>query len=251
MPKLPPKRELTKIEEAQLIVATKPLFEYYAVTSKQLGQFADAALKATNVYSQLAESLIGPARAMIEAQKRMADYVYHIAKILTTFNQINFVIPIPRQDYDFPKPPALPIYIQPDSPYTPIKEISSGKKKQQLPLTAIKIEGKGFMVEGEYIKGITLSSKTGKLLQLMLREDLQGIIPYKLIGEAVGMEPDDYRAWGFVMRDLKQILIGKKKLKLNMERYKGIEQYRINSLTKYLRRPGKSKKINNTIKNNN
>lgn len=251
MPKLPPKRELTKFEKAQLIIAAKPLFEYYAVTSKQLGQFADAALKVTNVYSQLAEGLIGPARVMIEAQKRMADYVYHIAKILTTFNQINFVIPIPRQDYyDLPNPPALPIYIQPDNPYMPIKAIPSGKKKQELPLTAIKIEGKGFMVEGEYIKGITLSSKTGKLLQLMLREDLQGVIPYKLIGEAVGMEPDDYRAWGFVMRDLKQILIEKKKLKLDMERYKGIEQYKINSLTKYLRRPRKSKKSNNTDRTN-
>jgi hypothetical protein len=245
MPKLPPKRELTKVEEGQIIERTGYLFDYFVITSRQLNAFAEAAQRVTNIYSQLSEGLFGPAKALIQAQEKIANSLLNLSKQLAKFNQINFVIPIPRTD--FPQTRPLPIYIQPDQEYPTTKSLPSPNKKYHLSLEKVRIENKGFIVDSEYfLRGMTTDSNRGKLFQLMIRRDLGGNISDKLISEAIGVKAN-YDAWKYTLRDLKENLANNK-IKLDIERYRGLGIYKVRGITKYLRRPRKMKKGVNKAK---
>lgn len=245
MPVLPNRKALTKVEEGQIIKMTEPMFDYFEISSKQLQRFAEVAQEATEFYTRMARDVFGPAQMMLKMQEQIASQIAGLSKMVAdTFERINFVFPVPKLDVIIPELTSIPIYIQPDEPYRPPKELPSGEKKKKLPISAIEIVGNGFTVEGEYIKGMTLRSKPGRLLNLMIRRDLQGRISDNLIGQATGEEPTDYRAWGIVMRDLKDILMGKK-LRMDIERQEELKRYELKSLTKYARRPKKSKKAKN------
>ncbi len=245
MPVLPNKKALTKVEEGEIVKLVEPMFDYFVVSSKQLQRLTEAALEAANFYNRMSESLFGPMQAMFKMQEQIASQIANLSKMVANvFERINFVFPVPRLDMIIPELTPIPIYIQPDEPYNPPKKLPSGDRKKKLPISAIEIVGNGFTVEGEYIKGMTLRSKPGRLLNLMIRRDLQGRISDNLIGQATGEEPADYRAWGIVMRDLKDILMGKK-LRMDIERQEELKRYELKSLTKYARRPKKSKKAKN------
>lgn len=252
MPVLPNRKALTKVEEGEIVKLVEPMFDYFVVSNKQLQRLAEAAMEAAGFYNRTAETLFGPMQAMFKMQEKIASQVVELSKMCARiFENISFVIPIPPLDPSiFRQLTAIPIYIQPDEPYVPIKQLPGERKKKELPLSAIEIVGNGFTIEGEYVRGLTLKSQTGKLLELMVRKDLQGSIPDDLIGKATDKDPTDYQAWGNVFRDLKDILIEKNKLKIDLERYPGIKRYQIKGLTKYLRKPRKFKRVKNTARIN-
>lgn len=244
------KRELTKVEEGILIKQAKPIFDYFVVSSNQLQKLGEAAAEAASLYNAVAKSVFGPLQTMFKVQEQIAKQISMLTKIYVgAFEKINFIFPIPTLDPNiFPKDVSLPVYVQPDKPYIPIKQIQLGKKKEQLPISAIEIESNGFVLQGEYIRGLTLKSQTGRLLELMVRKDIHGTISDDMIGEATDKKPNDYQAWGNVFRDLKDILLDKNKLKLDVERYPALKKYQVLGLTKYLRKPRKNKKPKNKAK---
>jgi len=91
---------------------------------------------------------------------------------------------------------------------------------------------------------MTRKSEVGQLFELMIRSDLKGKIPDELIDQIKSSNSDElaYRARSYVIRDLKVILAGNK-LKLDMERYRALEKYHFKGLTKYIRKPRRTKKI--------
>lgn len=247
MSELPKKRrKLTKVEEGQIIKMTEPMFDYFKISNEQLQRFAEVAKEAADFYNKAAENLFGPDKSMFKLQEKIANQTAEIAKVFANFKRINFIISIPRIDsYIFQKSSAIPIYTQTNRPYIPIKELPSGRRKQKLPLSTIEIRENGFLFEGKCIKGLTLKSQVGKLLELIITKGLQGPISYQLIGQTTDKDPTQYYEWGVVMRDLKYILMENMKLKLDIERYPGLKEYHVKGLTKYLRRPRSLKKLKN------
>lgn len=240
MPKLPSK-ELTKVEEGKLVEVAGPLFDYFVITSKQIKQFNEAVLEAANVYKKVGENLTGIAKTFVQAQENLANQLYGISSLLENIGKISFVIPVPKLYSQQNEP--IPIYIQPDKPYVP-KLLPTPKRKQTFPLERVMIKEKGFVLNGEYISGMTINSQPGRLFELMIRSDLGGIIPDDLLGSVLRTKKGDYFAFSTVINDLKNIL-RKNHLKLDMVRNRAIKEYRVKAITKRIRNPKKKKKVKN------
>lgn len=233
----------------QGIVLTKKeqeAYQFMVITGEQIKTMVERINEAIQSYVEFSQTLTGVIKEAVNLQKGIAEQVRNMLEAFSAFRQINILVQIPRLtvptvDY-FPQP--IRIFVQPDEPYTKPKSLPSPNRKRELSITSIKIVGNGFMVDGGYIKGMTRKSKTGQLFELMLRADLKGVIPDELIDRIVNPRPSeiDYRARGFLIRDLKDILFGNK-LKLNIERYRAFNKYIIKGLVKHIRSPRKIKRV--------
>jgi hypothetical protein len=230
------------------------IFESVRITSAQLGGFAKAAANLANSYSSFAIGLQGAMQEFAKSQQRIAEAMAELSShaalnqleiIIRTFHVPDFPIP----NFPVPKLQPIQIYVQPAPAYVPPKALPAPKRKHNLELTAINIEENGFVINDEYIHGMTRDSKPGRLFELFIQKDVAGEITDKLINEVLDIEVGDYRAMGFVLRDLKDILAGNK-LKLNLERYRAIGKYRLKAITQYIRKPRKKKKIAKTMQLN-
>ena len=232
-------------------------FESVRITSAQLSGITEAAANLARAYDSFAIPLQGVIREFAKSQQRIAEAIVKLSTNAALFDQIDIVIrsfPIPEfPTFNFPIPEIqlqpIQIFIQPAPSYIPPKALPAPKRKQTLQLTAINIKEDGFTINGEYIRGMTTNSKPGRLLELFIRKDLAGSVSDSLIYETMDIEVKDYRAIGFVLRDLKDILMGNK-LELIMDRYRGIKQYKATGVTKRIRKSKKNKKQTKTSKSN-
>lgn len=238
MPKLP-KKKLSLINRAPVQVGTVinpvEIYETLVINTEQLKHLSDGLLAAIKFYEESAVRINKVFEGVIEGQLQIARTLQKVTDALSVFDQINVVI-TKLSINRFPQ-----IFVQPNQQYQKLKILPQPQRKKQLSLAAVSIEGQGFVLEGQYIKGMTMESKAGKLFQLMLRQDLAGVIPDKLIGETLRADASDYQTWGFVLRDLKEILAGNK-LTLDMERYRAISKYKVRSLTRRIRKQRKRKR---------
>ncbi|MDP2585464.1 MAG: hypothetical protein Q8P29_01135 [Candidatus Levybacteria bacterium] len=231
-------------------------FECIRITNKQLFEFADTTRSLAKAYSNIAVQLQGTMRELAKSQQHIAEMLSDLCRKVAS-EQIDLIIRSIRipdlSQLIFPVQniqlqPAQ-IFIQPTSSYIPPKALPIPRRKQNLQLTAVNIEGSGFVINGEYIRGMTRDSKPGKLFELMIHKDMNGVISDDLISEVVDINAGDYRAWGFVLRDLKEILLGNK-LTIDLKRYRAIGKYRVKAITQYIRKPRKNKKIAKTMESN-
>lgn len=227
----------------QKVIFSKPQlsdFKYVVIPTEQLVFTAELFDNLAKSYSAVVDQLQEMNRKILESKINFAKKLSETLIKISTFDNVNVLIEVAKQQSSLQ---TTRIFVQPNKPYEPPKSLPSPKSKYNLPLTSVKIEGKGFTAEGEYIKGMTRKSEVGQLFELMIRSDLKGKIPDELIDEIKGSYSDeiDYRARSYVMRDLKKILAGNK-LKLDIERHRAIEKYYIKGLTKYIRKPRKVKK---------
>lgn len=244
-----------KAEEG--IVLTKKeqeAYQFIVITSKQMQVAADTVRELARSYEEAAKSVTGMIHEIIKQQQRFAKQLQELFESVAVFRQINVLIQIPRlivPPIVF-QPQLVRIFVQPNEPYVVSKPLSSPKRKYNLPLTSVKIENNGFIVDGEYIRGMTRKSKPGKVFELMIRADLKGVVPDNLIDQVIGTGylQSDYEARDLVIRDLKKILLFGNKIKLNLTRYSGIGKYKVAPLTHYIRKPKKVKRIDKTRKTN-
>lgn len=221
-------------------------YQFMVITGEQIRTMTKRINEAIRAYAEFSLSLTGVVKEVIELQKGIAEQIRSVLDAFSKFSQINILVQIPRltittMDY-FPQP--VRIFVQPNDSYQPEKVPLSPQRKYNLPLSSVQIEGKGFTLDGKYIKGMTRKSEVGQLFELMLRSDLKGKIPDELIDEIKSTDSDElaYRARSYIMRDLKEILAGNK-LILDINRYRGIQQYHVKGLTKLIRKPKKVKKL--------
>lgn len=240
----------------QGIVLTKKeqeAYQFVVVTSNQLKTFTEGVRELTRGYTEALQSVSGVVKQLIEAQLLFAKHLEKLFEGLAAIEKITALIQVPKivitpiklgnlGTYSEIERP-LRIFVQPDKPYIAPKYLPTPKRKYKLPLTAIQTEGKGFTIEGEYIRNITRKSLTGKVLELMIRADLKGNVSDKAIDEIIGTGSlkTDYVARCNTLRDLKEILAGNK-LKLPLKRDRGIGRYKVNSIIRYIRKPRKAKR---------
>jgi hypothetical protein len=227
-------------------------YQFITITGKQMQNMVAGLSEAIRSYEEIGKSVAGVIKEAVNMQKIFAEQLQGLFKSLAVFNEINALIQIPFIDFNLRNTTnsfqtqlqPVRIFVQPNEPYEPPKSLPPPKRKYDLPLTAVQIEGKGFTLEGEYVKGMTRKSEVGQLFELMIRSDLKGKIPDELIDQIKSSNSDElaYRARSYVIRDLKVILAGNK-LKLDMERYRALEKYHFKGLTKYIRKPRRTKKI--------
>lgn len=257
---------ITKPEEGILLTKKDQLrYQYITIDHSQVVSAIKGLSEAINTYKAYSETISGVIRDIVEMQQAFAEQIRGVLQAVETFREITTLIqvPIPTNPIpDFRKildvtrrtyPPQEPVrvFVQPNTPFEPQKALLPINRKREFPLTAVQIIGNGFEIDGEYIKGITRSSEKGQLFELMIRSDLNGKIPDKLFARIMKNPSNEmeYRARSYVIRDLKDALAGNK-LKLDIKRYRGIQQYRAKSITKYIRKPRKTKQLTTTSKLN-
>jgi len=246
---------LSHINNSQSETKADDRYEYFVITNDLLKPLSDRFFAAAKAQGHISEELDNAAKTVIEDRQHFAEGIAKILDTLSLYDHTEVVIGTPinstpsKENLPIQGAQSLPveIFIQSTKPYQPTKTLSVPQKKRRLPLTAITIENNGFTIEGEYISGMTTGSQSGRLLKLILREDLEGIIPYKLIDETFRVNSDDYKTRGAIIHDLK-VILRNNKLKLNMDRKSGINKYTIKSLTKYVRKPRARKKAAKAIK---
>ncbi len=239
--------EIAKRAEEGFILSEKEqeTYQFITITSKQMLNVVAGLNEAIRSYAEFSKSVVGIIKETVEFQKKFAEQVKSILESFSIFDQINILVQIPKTTPNFESQiEPVRIFVQPNEPYGSSKSLSSLKRKHDLPLTAVRIQGKGFTLDGKYIKGMTRRSEVGQLFELMLRSDLKGKISDELIDEIKSSDSEelDYRARSYLIRDLKEILAGNK-LVLNINRYRGIQQYHVKGLIKLIRKPKKVKKL--------
>jgi hypothetical protein len=243
--------EIPSIDLLPVINMRQQLYEYLVIPSESIQSFTKAVLEVSNVYAQFAKQAHNAVQELFQQQQRFAEALYELLNGMSMVTKMNIVIRTPiMQDISrlssFPMELLQPtqIFVQPNQRYVPekVKALPSPKRKQDVSLAMIQVEGNGFTLDGEYIRGMTRKSKTGRLFELMIRRDLAGMIDDESIEKITNIASGDYRARGFVLRDLKDILAGNK-IELNMERYVGIGKYKINNLIKRIRKSKNKKRL--------
>lgn len=262
MPELPSKpvsvvSTVSILQEQLVIPKIVQLYEYIFIPNWQLNEINNGLLEITKVYNEFANQVTGVVKEFVEAQKRIVVGLNEICGAVSVIDQVNITIRTPV--FEFPtisnilnsnlQLPPSQIFIQPDQPHYPIKTLPSKRRKATFPLTVIHTENNGFTINGEYIAGMTRGSKPGRLLELVISKDLEGVLPDNLIYHILKIDVGDYRTLSFVLRDLKKILAGNK-LELNTKRYQAIAKYKVSGITKRIRNPKKVKKLITTRKIN-
>lgn len=249
---------ISQVEEGFILPKEiQSAYQFIIITQKQLVEMTDRLTETIGYYEEFGKTMAGFIKRVVESQQAVVKQLQELFKNLAVFDGINTLIQIPlielptlndKDIFDTADSfriqlQPIRIFVQPNEPYIPPKSLPSSKRKYELPLTSVKIVGNGFAVEGKYIRGMTRKSEVGRLFELIIRSDLKGKIPDELIDEIKSSDSDEfaYRVRSYVMRDLKDILAGNK-LKLDMERYRALEEYRFKGLTKYIRKPRKAKK---------
>lgn len=250
---------ITKPEEGILLTKKDLLrYQYLTIDHSQVVSAIRGLSEAINTYKAYSETISGVIRDIVEMQQVFAEQIRGVLRAVETFREITTLIQIPTVNNPVPDfkgildltgyshTPQEPvrIFVQPNTPFESQKALLPYNRKRELPLTAVQIIGDGFTLEGEYISGFSRQSEVGQLFELMLRADLKGRISDELF-DGIKKEPSneiEYRARDFVMRDLKKYLAGNK-LKLDVRRYRTIKEYRVKSITKYIRKPKKARQL--------
>ena len=166
---------------------------------------------------------------------------------LSVFDKINVVFQLPKvyippPTFSLPKLPTfddiesrpIRIFIEPEKP----KALPDPKRKFLMPTNMVVVMNDGFMVNEQPIKGFTRKSKVGKLFALLISN--KSVSDKEMYAT---LEINDERTFSFIIRDLKDILLRKNKLELDIERYRSIKAYGVNGITKRIRKPKSVKKI--------
>lgn len=250
---------VTRAEEG--IVLTKKdqeRYQYIAISQNQIRQVIDSLSEVISAYQQSAEAITGAMKSMIDVQERMAKQMQDVFKGIEHFQKVSALIQIPKIEDLIPdltnlidiislKQPfeePVRIFVQPEEPFEKPKALPVPKRKYNLPLTSVQIVADGFMIEGEYIKGMTRKSHAGQLFELFIRSDIKGKVTDKQLDNILGVDSNDldYRARSYMIRDLKDALAGNK-VKIDIKRYRGIKMYANKGLTRLIRKPKKVKKL--------
>ncbi|MFZ2026341.1 MAG: hypothetical protein WAV30_03590 [Microgenomates group bacterium] len=232
-------------------------YEFITISQSQIRSTVEALTEVIQTYKEYSETVTGVIREVVEMQQTFAEQLRGLFRGIEAIREMSILIQIPIKQtisdfrglldltgYNYAPQDQVRIFVQPNTPFKPQEILPSPKRKFNILLTSVQIIGNGFMAEGEYIRGITRKSEKGRLFELMIRSDLRGIIPDDLFNSIMKGSPleVDERARSFVLRDLKIALAGNK-LKLNLTRYRGIQAYHVKSVTKYIRKPRKVKKL--------
>ncbi|MFZ2206749.1 MAG: hypothetical protein WA061_01215 [Microgenomates group bacterium] len=232
-------------------------YEFITISHSQIRSTVEALTEVIQTYKEYSETVSGVIREVVEIQKTFAEQLRGLFRGIEAIREMSILIQIPVKQtisdfrglldltgYNYLPQEQVHIFVQPNTSFEHQKILPSPKRKIDLSLTSVQIIGNGFIIEGEYIHGITRKSEKGRLFELMVRSDIRGIIPDDLFNSIMNGSPleVDERARSFVLRDLKIALAGNK-LKLNLTRYRGIQAYHVKSVTKYIRKPRKVKKL--------
>lgn len=257
---------ITKPEEG-ILLTKKDLqrYQYLTIDHSQVISAIRGLSEAINTYKAYSETISGVIRDIVEMQQTFAEQIRGVLQAVETFREITTFIQIPVINNPIPdfkgildltgytniSQEPVRVFVQPNTPFESQDSLSIPKRKMELSLTLVQIVGNGFLLKGEYIKGMTRKSEAGRLFELMIRSDLRGKISDDQFNSIMNSSPLEVeeRARSFVLRDLKEILAGNK-LKLNLTRYRGIQAYHIKSVTKYIRKPRKTKQLAATSKMN-
>ncbi len=240
--------------EGVIVPNLSKVFESVLITNAQLSNFADTVAGLASAYGSFAIGLQGAMQEFAKSQQRIAEAIAAISRN-AALNQMEIVIrsfripEFPTLNFPVPKLQPVQVFVQPAPAYIPPKALPLPRRKQKLPLTTVAMKEDGFVHNGEYIRGVTKGSQVGMLFELFIDQKLAGVIPDSLIYEMLHINSGDYRARDYVIRDLKDILMGNK-LELIMDRYRGLKQYTILGITKRIRKSKKKKKLANPSKSN-
>lgn len=256
-------RAIVKKAEQGIVLTKKEqeAYQFIVISSNQLKALTEGLGELVQSYTETAKSVTGAFKQMAEMQLQFAKSLKGlfagleaVGKITALIQFPKFIIPTSKFDStksypEMEKP--LRIFIQPDKPYIAPKFFPTPKQKYKLPLTAIRAEGNGFIVEGMYIKNITRKSLIGQILELFIRADYNGYVSDKLIDDIIGRGSlkINYVARCNTLRDLKKVL-AKNKLKLPLKRERGIGRYKAGPIIRYIRTPRKTKRIDTKRKTN-
>lgn len=260
MPELPDKPTVPL--EGVVLPSIAPLSEMLEqviqINSGQLLEAVNKLNELARVYGNFAIQTTGVLNTFVKQQEQIAETLAIFTKKLSLFDNIDLFIKsslisdIVETNALATRPsPVVQVFIQPSNTLSiqlP-KALPAPKRKQQLPLSTVTIQEDGFVHNGVYIKGMTKGSQVGMLFELFIDQNLAGIIPDELIDKVLHISPGDYQARDYVLRDLKEVLQGNK-LELNLERYRGLKQYKLFGITKRIRKSKKQKKLNKTNKSN-
>ena len=204
-----------------------------------------------HVVAAPAERIAEPIRDILEAQNKIAQQMKEVCEAVSTITNGILIVrtPIiniftPQEVSSVSSSPVTPVFTNSD-PKIATKLLPKPRRKEYLSLVAVEIENNGFKIDDEYIRGMTRNSKPGKLFELMINPDQAGKLPDKITFRTLGISQGDYRALGFVLRDLKEILESNK-LELDMERSRAISRYIVNGIIKRIRNRKKFKRLANT-----
>lgn len=239
-------------------------YEFITISQSQIRSTVEALTEVIQTYKEYSETVTGVIREVVEMQQTFAEQLRGLFRGIEAIREMSILIQIPIKQsisdfrglldltgYNYAPQDQVRIFVQPNTPFKHQVILPSPKRKFDISLTSVQIIGNGFMAEGEYIRGITRKSEKGRLFELMIRSDLRGIIPDDLFNSIMNGSPleVDERARSFVLRDLKDALAGNR-LKLNLIRYRGTQAYHVKSVTKYIRKPRKVKKLAATSRMN-
>lgn len=256
------KKKPLKILSPQKIFLTKSqqnvadVFEYIVISNKQIQQAAEACAELVNTYSALIGEVQETMKRAIEVRMRLAEQLREMFKSFSAFNGINVLVQMPRVDRSTVdsadsevKLQPTRIFVQPNEPHASLKKLPTPKRKQLFPIEIIQRKELGFTLQDEYIRGFTIKSMVGRVFDLFISPNLKGNIPDELLYKTTNIEYGDYRALGIVLRDMVDKL-NENNLKLEKQRDRGIKRYIVEGITKYARKPKKSKKVDRTRKTN-
>lgn len=223
-------------------------FKYIEIQAEQIKRVAEAFSELANTYARLAENLESSFRKAIKVRFRVAEQLSQMFNNLSVFNGIDILVQIPQTQRNIPESeqPSVRVFIQPSE--QSIKELPPPRRKQIYPVHLLKRKELGFVLQDEYIKGIKVGSQAGRLLDVFISPELKGKIPDKLLYKAAGIDEGDYYNLGIVLRDMLRILLKKNNIELNKRRESGIKRYIVSGITKRIRKPKKSRKIDRTTK---
>lgn len=242
---------IPKTEEG-IILSKKDsrLYHYVTISHSQMQSTIKRLTEAIDMYQAYSESVVGVINEVVNMQKRFAEQLRGVFETIEKIQNVTAFIQFPNIDkiagaagQNITPLEPLKIFVQPNTPYDQSSYLPVKRRKYELSLTDVDIVGDGFTAEGQYIKGMTRHSAVGRSFELIIRADLMGVIPDQLLDKAIGIgswqDNDEVRS--ITLRDLKDILEDNK-IQLSLERYRAINQYRVKSLIKRIRKKRKSKK---------
>lgn|GEM_PF-2592682 len=245
--------ELARREaQAQVIQRYEGRYEQLIINPEQIQHIAETFATMAKTYGGFIQAAAEDAKRRVRAQQGIAQSLSTMCSTLSLTKEVSFMIQTPI----VPEFPVLQPYkgsLIPDGEIiefpalTPIPEkavisLPLPKQKYLVPLSAVTIRNNGFMIEGKPIKGMTINSNHGKVFSLLVAPEASDMVPDNVIEKMLHIEPGDYQALCYVIRDLKRVLAGNK-LELDMERFRSVKGYKTKALVQRIRKPKKLKKI--------
>ncbi len=240
-------RLFEKVEEGVLLTQEEQEnYEYISLTGAQLKAVSIGIFEAIETYRRIGETAAAAIQSAVKTQELFIERIGIIMEALSVFEKINVVFQLPKvyipppvslpkiPTFDTIQPRPIRIFVEPEKP----KALPDPRRKVLMPTNMVEVRNDGFIINEQPIKGFTRKSKVGKLFALLISN--KSVSDEEMYA---ALEINDERTFSFIIRDLKDILLRKNKLELDIERYRSIKAYGVNGITKRIRKPKSIKKI--------